>query len=426
MLQILFRLIFSGILIERSLSSMNSCSEKSKFTSKTGQFFFKDQNLNLNLEFIDICHGIKHGFKINGNFYLVDNSIQTDERLINFLKTNLKHFGFHVENVLGKGNYGIVLSAKSDNYENVAIKIAANTDGVFYDFENKQECCHHPIGYCNKCTKSVSKLIPFEVANGILTHDIDGVVKSKAFGIISTNSRLLFYILVMERIDNSMTLLSFTQKCFKKFNKYVRKRYIKQTQIRLNEINKNLIKNQNIFHNDLKSDNILVKVKDASRFKKCGSGRQNLEYYLIDFGNAIIDVNKKDEIGNSYMIADQFKFKKYFIFYRAPDISCHLNYVSMPKILSWYLGIIGFEMCSNGIQKISLGADENICNTVNSGLSKDFNSFNYFIQRNPNLKSLKLCYENDIKSYLQSALTFDPRVRPSSDSLMKHHLLEIK
>lgn len=426
MLRIFIKLIVLEIFAKICLASMNSCPGKSKFTSKIGQFTFKDQNLNFNIEFIDICHGIKHGFKLNGNFYLVDNTFQTDERLINFLKINLKQFGFHVENVLGKGNYGVVLSAKSDNYENVAIKIAANTDGVFYDFESKKECCHHPIGHCNKCTKPVSKLVPFEVANGILTHDVDGVVKSKAFGIISTNSRLLFYILVMEKIDNSMTLLSFTQKCFKKFNKNIRKKYIKHAQIRLNEINKNLIKNQNIFHNDLKSDNILVKIKDASRFKKCGSGRQDLEYYLIDFGNAIIDVNKRDEAGNSFMTADQFNFKKYFILYRAPDISCRMNYVSMPKILSWYLGIIGFEMCSNGIEKISLGPDENICNTINSGFSKDFNSFNYLIQRNPNLKSLKLCYENDMKSYLQSALIFDPKVRPSSDSLMKYHGLEIK
>lgn len=422
--ELFLKFIFLGILAQKCLGLIKSCSEDSKFSSKIGQYIFKDQNLNLKIEFIDICFGIKSGFKINGNFYLVDNAIQTDDKFIKFLKLNLKNFGFHVENVLGKGNYGIVFAAKSEYYGNVAIKIAANTDGVFYDYETKQECCHHPIGHCNKCFKSVNKLLPFEVANAILTHDADGVVKSKAFGIISTNSRLLFYIIVMEKIENSMTLLSFTQKCFKKFNHDIRKKYIKNAQTRLNEINKNLIKNQKIFHNDLKSDNILVKVKDASRFKKCGTGRQDLEYFLIDFGNAILDVSKTDDLSNPYMSTDQFRFKKYFVFYRAPDITCQLNYVSMPKILSWYLGIIGFEMCSNGIEKINLAADENICNSVNSGMAKSLNSFDYFIHRNKYAKSLKLCYESEIKEYLKSALIFDPQIRPSSDTLMDYSLIK--
>ncbi|RNA37077.1 hypothetical protein BpHYR1_005819 [Brachionus plicatilis] len=344
---------------------------------------FKEQNVNLNIEFIDICFGLQNGFKPKGNFYLIDNNIPTDERLIHFLKSNLKNFGFQIENVLGKGNYGVVFAAKSEQYGNVAIKIAANTDGVLYDFESKQECCYHPIGNCDRCSKPVHKLVPFEVANAIFTHDADGVVRSKAFGIISTNTRLLFYILVMEKIENSMTLLSFTQKCFKKFNKDIRKKYIKNALAKLNEINMNLINNQNIFHNDLKSDNILVKVKDASRFKKCGSGRQDLEFYLIDFGNAILNVDKKDHAGNFYMSVDQ-----------APDVSCQQNYVNMAKMLSWYLGVIGFEMCSNGIEKANVGADANVCHSINSGMAQNSNSFDHFINKNYNQKSLKLCYEN--------------------------------
>ncbi|CAF0939672.1 unnamed protein product [Brachionus calyciflorus] len=384
---------------------------------------FNDYSLNMNIEFIDICYGLKNGLKQKGNFYLVDNTIPTDDKFITFLKSSLKSFGYQVDNVLGKGNYGVVFAAKSEHYGNVAIKIAANKDGAFYDMENKQECCYYPTHVCQKCSKTVNKLLPFEVANAVLTNDADGVVKNKAFGIISSHTKLLFYIIVMEKIENSMTLLSFTQNCFKKFNNEIRLKFIKNSQLRLNEINKNLIKNFNIFHNDLKSDNILVKVKDATKFKKCGSGREDLEYYLIDFGNAILNVNQKDQAGNSILLFDQFKYKKYFIIYRAPDVGCQLQYAKMPQLISWYLGIIAFEMCSNGLEHINLSADANVCYAIQNRNAQNSNSFDQIIRHNPKTRSLKLCNQNDMAQYLQTSLIYDPNVRPSSDNLMKLSLI---
>ena len=218
MFQLAFKILIFKVFITFSICT-NSCSDNFKFSSKSGQFTYNDLALNLNIEFIDICYGLKHGLKPKGNFYLLETSMPTDDRFISFLKTSLKQFGFRVDNVLGKGNYGVVFAAKSEHYGNVAIKIAANKDGAFYDFDNKQECCYTPSNVCQQCSKPISQLVPFEVANSVLALDADGVVKNKAFGIITTHSKLLFYIIVMEKIENSMSLLSFTQQCFKKFNK---------------------------------------------------------------------------------------------------------------------------------------------------------------------------------------------------------------
>lgn len=424
---ILIKWFILYISVKSSYCTPKACDKPSGFTSKSIQALYPDNNIQYNIEFIDICHSIKSDLKSSRQFYELENRMTVDERFIAYLKVNLKQFGFTVENVLGKGNYGVVFAAKSQVYGNVAIKIAANKDGAFYDTNTKQECCYYPSNNCPRCSKPIFKLLPFEVANSLLTIDAEGVVKSKAFGIISSYNKLVFYIIVMEKIENSMTLLSFAQKCFKQFNKNTRANYIREAVLKLNEINKNLIKNFHIFHNDLKSDNILISLKkDNSQTKnKCGNGQSELLLYLIDFGNAIVNVNQKDSKGNSLLLYDQIKYKKYFIYYRAPDVSCQMPNAKLPQVLSWYLGVVALEMCGNGVEGVMLAPDNQICYPIrmNMNLPSNANSYDQVIVHDKKTKHQGMCHEPLMANFLQQSLNFNPNTRLSSDSLMKNKFI---
>lgn len=232
----------------------------------------------------------------------------------------------------------------------------------------------------------------------------------------------------MEYLENSMTLLSFVQKCFRRFSYKMRLDYISDTERKLNEINKNLIKNYKIFHNDLKSDNILVRIKSSNNgAENCGDGSSKLDVYLIDFGNSILNVNRQNNEGSPILVKNQFKYKKYFLVYRAPEITCQLEYVSMSQILAWYLGVVAFEMCTNGgaENSIPIGPGPNVCHMISFKQAQNMNSFDSFIKPKPGIQNaFKLCFNKYLANHLRKALVFDPNNRLSSDNLIKLKLIE--
>lgn len=226
-----------------------SCSpEKLKFKTKNVQIGFRDSPAKIQFELIDFCYGLINGFKLKSQYNQIDQQIKINDDFINVFKESFAKFDIKIEKVLGKGNYGSVFLAKSKHYGKLAIKIATNQDSAFYDTVSKQECCFgHTNSPCNPCKRRLNELIPFEAATSMLMIDANGVSKSKAFGVVSANNKLLFYVILMEYLDNSMTLLAYVKKCFKKFSYKMRLNYIMETQKKLNEINKNLIRNYKVF-----------------------------------------------------------------------------------------------------------------------------------------------------------------------------------
>lgn len=252
-----FYLVYSIIssLDRLSLASLpKSCSSTNsklgnKFTSRSLQFGFRDSNTLVQIELIDMCHGHTTGFRLASQYDYLDQQVQVTDDFIEFFRASFPKFGIQVDKVLGKGNYGSVFLARSRHYGKVAIKIATNQDAAFYDPVSRRDCCFGSAqsASCNNpCQRRLSQLIPFEAATGMLTMDASGVVKTKAYGVITAYGRLLFYVVVMEYIENSMTLLSFVQKCFRRFGQRARLDYIVEAQRKLNEINKNLIRNFNV------------------------------------------------------------------------------------------------------------------------------------------------------------------------------------
>lgn len=155
----------------------------------------------------------------------------------------------------------------------------------------------------------------------------------------------------------------------------------------------------------------------------CGNGKAQLDVYLIDFGNAILNMNRKNQNGESLLVQDQFKFKKYYLLYRVPEITCQLEAAKMPQMLAWYLGIIAFEMCSNGVENIPVGPSANVCQLIKMKRTQSGNSFDSIIKQRPGAQnSFKVCFEKNMASYLKAALKFDPNLRVSSDSLVKMKL----
>ena len=179
--------------------------EKCKFTSKKIQVPYSSR-ITFDIEFIDICYMSTNKSFIAKSIYTdIDTSYTMDQYTITYLKNVLTKFDINVGKVLGKGNYGLVFAADSKMYGKVAIKVASNTDGVFFDMRRKHECYAPRAHGGIKCQASLDKTIPFEIAGAVITRNIEGVVKSKAYGIITLNRRIVFYFIIMENIQNSMT-----------------------------------------------------------------------------------------------------------------------------------------------------------------------------------------------------------------------------
>ena len=179
--------------------------EQCKFKSVKFQMPYNSRSV-FDIELIDICYAATNQSFISRSTYSdTDTSYKMDEYTISYLKTVLAKFEIKVGKVLGKGNYGLVFAADSKIYGKVAIKVASSTDGVFFDMKRKYECYAPRSHSANKCPISLDKTVPFEVAGAIITRNIEGVVKSKAYGIITSNHKIVFYIIIMENIQNSMT-----------------------------------------------------------------------------------------------------------------------------------------------------------------------------------------------------------------------------
>lgn len=254
--------VVTSIRSTTSLQPPKSCSapstaadNKLKFKSKTLQFGFRDTSTVVQIELVDMCFAHITGFRLASHYEQLDTRVQMSPEFVEFFRSSLAKFDVQVEKVLGKGNYGSVFLARSKHYGRVALKIATNQDAAFYDPLTRTDCCFGGGGAssqqnsaCRPCRRRLSELVPFEVATGMLTMDASsGVVKSKAYGVVSAYGRLLFYVLVMEYIENSTTLLAFVHKCFRRFAHRSRLDYIAHVQAQLNDINKTLLRQFNVF-----------------------------------------------------------------------------------------------------------------------------------------------------------------------------------
>lgn len=171
-----------------------SCRSPPKFKSKSMRFGFSDSQATVQIELIDICHGLTNGLKISTSYEHIDSNVQVRDDWINFFKASFVKFDIHIDKVLGKGNYGSVFLAKSNYYGKIAVKVATNQDAAFWDPVSKQECCFqsHPHVPCNPCQRRLNELIPFEAATSILTLDAPGVVRSKVTLNLILNFRRFF------------------------------------------------------------------------------------------------------------------------------------------------------------------------------------------------------------------------------------------
>lgn len=419
---VIFMLVY--IAVEQAAGLPKECEQPAPFGSKLVQVSFPESDFKLDIELLDICHGLVNGgFKIQSAYDKVDSKIKMSTKWINALQASLTKVNITIERTLGKGSFGIVYQGQSGVYGKVAVKIATNQDDAFYDLQAGRDCSLNPMFFENQCNRRVNELIPFEAANGVLTMGAPGVAKFRAFGLISAHGKLLFYLIIMEHIDSSMTLLSFVQKCFKKFNHHQRMNYIVDTQRKLNDINKNLILKHHIFHNDIKSDNILVRVRGTNETtrNRCGNGRADLDLYMIDFGNSIVNVNRKSPQGHTIMAQEQFRFKRYFLIYRAPEVTCQNALIKMAPLMTWYLGVIAFEMCSHGAKDFILAPSMQVCTLLRINFMPNANSFDLFIKPYPSAESsFKLCFNKSMAAYLQTALHYDPNTRVPSDYLIKN------
>ena len=200
-----FSLYYLILLLVNCCFSYEKPTEKCKFTSKMIQSPYNTR-IVFNVELIDICHvSTNQSFRMRSVYQDTDVSFEMNNGIIEYLKHTLTKFDIQVGKVLGKGNYGLVFAAVSKTYGKVAIKVAASTDGVFFDMNRKFECYAPSARSGSRCPHSLDKTVPFEVAGAILTKNVEGVVKSKAYGIITLNHRIVYYIIVMENIENSMT-----------------------------------------------------------------------------------------------------------------------------------------------------------------------------------------------------------------------------
>lgn len=174
----------------------------------------------------------------------------------------------------------------------------------------------------------------------------------------------------------------------------------------------------------MKSDNILIRLKQTGESNQCGSGKNPIDVYLIDFGNAILNMNRRNSRGEAILHQSQFRVKKYFMLYRAPEITCQFEQAPMPQMLTWYLGVIAFEMCTNGAQ-IHLAPTVNVCHSLRSREYGSRNSLEMIVKPRHSVQaSLKFCYEPKMAGYLRKALVFNPTMRISSDNLVRIKLTD--
>ena len=199
--------------------------------------------------------------------------------------------------------------------------------------------------------------------------------------------------------------------------------YIREIITKLNIINKNLIEKVQIFHNDLKSDNILIKLKtDKDDTSKCGTKRSPVDLYMIDFGNSIYNVQNKELL--SYK---EFMVKKYYQVYKSPDMTCFSpqdGYIKLSKVLAWYLGCIAFELCSGGAEHKLLAPQPHLCGAIRQPTTHEqanANAYNAYIAQYRGeiyQSSNDMCFQPAMANFLQNALRFNERSRPTSDNLV--------
>jgi serine/threonine protein kinase len=224
-------------------------------------------------------------------------------------------------------------------------------------------------------------------------------------------------------------VLSFAKDCLKQFPSSLKLSYIQEILAKLNIINKNLVEKLQIFHNDLKSDNILMRIKtQPNDNNKCGSKKSEIELYMIDFGNSILNVQNKDTLA-----LKKFTVKKYYQIYKAPDLSCARQDtdVKFSKLIAWYLGVIGFELCSGGVEHKMLTASPQSCNIIKypqTTQQANANAFDIHIRNYRNeiyQGSRDLCFKPAMATYLQNALRFSDRSRLTGDGLTNKSLLNV-
>lgn len=422
------------VLALSSAERQRGCSRGSGLTTKYQDFSDATYG-TISVELVDNCYAVKSRFKLRSRFSRMDRSTSINGQVVSSLKQALGSMGFQVQKVLGQGNYGRVFAAKSSVYGNVAIKVATTQDGSFYDMHSKSECSF----LRQTCRKPLSQLLPFEVACGVVAMHSPGIIKSKAFGIISSRDHILFYVIVMENIENSMTLLAFTKKCMNRFKKSAKLFYIKQVQKKLSEVNIHLAKKFGLFHNDLKSDNILVRVSapkssssssSSGAKNQCGKGSSPLELYLIDFGNAILDIRQSDSTGNKVMSAQQYQLKPYFIVYKAPELHLQLPHIQLSKLISWYMGVIAFEMCSGGLERVMLAPNANTVSQLVQGQASSSSANAYDLAIKPQARSqpaVRFCMSQpQLAAYLKAALKYDAKTRLPSYELVKQPFMASK
>ena len=205
--------------------------------------------------------------------------------------------------------------------------------------------------------------------------------------------------------------------------------YIREILTKLNTINTNLVQKVQIFHNDLKSDNILLRIKtNPDDNNKCGSKKSEIELYMIDFGNSILSVQNKDKL-----LLREFSVKPYYQIYKAPDLSCARQDtdVKFSKLIAWYLGVIGFELCSGGVEHKMLTASPQSCSIIKypqTAQQANANAFDIHIKNYRNeiyQGSRDLCFKPAMANYLQNALRFSDRSRLTGDILTNKSLLNV-
>jgi serine/threonine protein kinase len=413
----LFSLLFLSSLLERS-----ECCKYQAYFNHTYQPL-SNYAPYMNIELMDACFYLSNGYKMRNHFVELDQTAQTDDRFDQLFQQAMRQMNIKIERALGKGNYGRVFAAKSSVYGNVAVKLAVNKDGMFYDMRTRTECCHFASANCPRCQKPIYQMVPFEIAASLLALNANGVVQVKAFGVIGAYHKQMYYIILMDRVDNSMPLNTFAKTCLKKFAPSDILFFMHHIQVELNRINKNLIMRHRLFHNDLKADNILIKYNS----KSCGSGvEKKFKVYMIDFGNAIVSIRVDQRNSNdAFLYANQYSYKKYFLYYRAPELCCDFPFLRLSTLLTWYLGVIAFELCSFGAENVQISpsttqTSQQMCYFLKSNMHKKSseNSFDLVIQRNAHM--YPFCSRPSIQRYIRLALVYNPNSRMQSDNLVKY------
>lgn len=378
---------------------------------------------HMSIELMDVCFYMSNGYKMRNRFVELDQTTQTDDRFDQVFQQAMRQMNIKIERALGKGNYGRVFAAKSSVYGNVAVKLAVNKDGMFYDMRTRTECCYFASANCPRCQRPIYEMVPFEIAASLFALNANGVVQSKAFGVIGAYNKQMYYVIVMERVDNSMPLNTFAKTCLNKFAPHDIFYFMHHIQVELNRINKNLIMRNRIFHNDLKADNILIKYNS----KNCGNtAEKKFKVYMIDFGNAIVNIRANQRAAKDALLyANQYSYKRYFLYYRAPELCCDFAHLRLSSLLTWYLGVIAFELCSFGAENVQISpstaqTSQQMCYFLKSNMNRpsNENSFDLIIQRSAHM--YPFCSQPSIQRYLRLALVYSPSSRVSSDHLVKY------